>query len=171
MDWVRVRTFTAGLLAGLFLCFGAAAAFFQVVTERGFTARVDVDGVAAQVRSEVEMQVAELLPQVLAALKREVPERVARELTDRLDEASFVMYDVTIRLPRESLAGVQTQIERMVTEEIQQAIDEVDVASTAAEWGARASGCWLRPSAPNSAAGGWSCRFIPSMSGRRYPWS
>src|SRR5690606_14650499 len=137
MNWLQVRAFTAGLLTGLFLCLGAAAAVIQVMTQQGFTAHVDVDGVAAQVRGQVELQVAELLPQVLASLKQEVPGRVARELTGRLGSASFVLYDVTIRLPPESLAGVQAQIEQMVSEEIQQAIDEVDVASTAAEWGAR----------------------------------
>jgi len=137
MDWVRWRMFTAGLLTGLFLCLGAAAGALQVVTQRGFTAHVDVDGVAAQVRSQVEMQVAELLPQVLTSLKREVPGRGARGLTERLEEASLVRLDVSIRLPRESLIGVQEQIERMVTQEIQVAIDEVDVAGAASAWGAR----------------------------------
>ncbi|HEX6988053.1 MAG TPA: hypothetical protein VF282_01155 [Bacillota bacterium] len=137
MDWVRVRSFAAGLLTGLFLCLGIAFGIFHGVTQRGFTARVDVDEVAAQVRSQVEMQVAELLPQVLAALKEEVPGRVAQELAGQLDEATFVMYGVTIRLPRENLSGVRAQIERLVSDEIQQAIDEMDVAGAAAEWGAR----------------------------------
>ena len=135
--WMRARAFTSGLLTGLFLCLGLLAGFGYVLTERGFTAQVDVDEVSSRVRGEIEMQVAEMLPGVIGALKAEVPRRVAEELAGRLADAAFVVYGVKIHLPEDTLAEVRVQVEQIVTEQVHASLDAVDIAGSAAAWGER----------------------------------
>lgn len=135
--WPYLKTFMTGLLTGLFLCTALLSGIIYALTERGFTARVELGTVAASVRTDIELQIAELLPGILSSMKEQVPEQVAVQLAERLADASLVVYGVEIKLPPAALADVRSQVQEIVTAELQRSLDTIDISSAAEYWGER----------------------------------
>ena len=131
------KHFASGLLTGIFLCAGLAGGLVYAFAQRGLTAEIDVEAVAHEVREAIELQVAQMLPEVIAEMKRDVPARVAGDLAQELATASFTVYGVEIRIPEETLAVVRAQVEETVVREISRSLDQIDVAGAAAQWGRR----------------------------------
>lgn len=125
--------FGSGLLVGMGICIALISV--GIYSNGGLTVAVDLGPVTAATRREIEAQVATLLPVVLADIKAQVPQRVASQLAAKLGAASFSIYGVNIKLPAESLSSVRRQIERVVSQELQTSLDNIDIQQSAALWG------------------------------------
>lgn len=129
------QVFSLGFLAGLLLLAAVIGGTFNQVRRQGVPVAVDVGAVSAAARQQIEVQVADLIPDIIEDMKANIPAQVADELTSKLGSASFSLFGVNVRLPADSLQGIRQQIQTVVTHELTASLDSIDIEDSSVYWG------------------------------------
>lgn len=128
--------FVAGLLFGLFL---EASLLFVWVEREGIRVVLETDPLREAIQAQIEDEVAQRLPQILAEVRQQVPEKVAAQVDKELGETSFTLYGVRVELPPSATEGVRRKLKEEITKEFQRELDELDVTAMAQSWAKEAT--------------------------------
>lgn len=126
--------FIKGVLWGIALALAAGAAGAAYVVRHGVVAKVDAAPLTADVQAEIRRQVLAEMPRVIAAVKAQVPAKVAEEVNRQLGDASFVLYGVRVDLPAQATQSLRDHLRDEITQEFQKQLDQIDVDGLATAW-------------------------------------
>lgn len=129
------KSFFFGLATGVFLFLLLSAAALYQVGSRGVTVEVSAAEIGDLVRQQVERQVSEELPRLVASAKAEVPGRVAAEIKDKIQGASIRVGDVTIPLPPQATQPLQDRLQGIVQYTLYTVLDSMDTQALARKLG------------------------------------
>ena len=127
--WGRLGWLLGGWLLGVVTAGSVAALAATGIASRGLVVPVAVGHVTERVQGEVEAAVLDQLPGAVAALKQEVPPRVAAELRRRLSAGDFRLGEVPLTVPPELLG---TPFDAQVEATVRSALDQLGGQEAAA---------------------------------------
>jgi len=130
--------FAAGAVCGILLVMLLAGLVGYSTLENGLTVEVGIGALARAVRAEVEAHAQQELPRITEELRKTMPERVAKRLTDSLKSATIKLYDTEIHLPDSAIAELKTNLRQLVVAEIDKSIEQLDTDRLVQEWGEQA---------------------------------
>lgn len=124
---------TGALVLGAFI----VGALVRLSTS-GVAVSLDVSGLAAQVRLEVEEHVQEELPGVLARLQAEVPAQVAQRVAARFQDDRIDLGGLVVQVPPTVARALERQLTLALTEAIRGLLAGVDTGGVAGRVGQEA---------------------------------
>jgi hypothetical protein len=112
-----------GLLVATVFVVGAAKA----VQKQGIQVRVETAPIAAQVEAEVRAAVRREVPAALAAMKEDLPRRVAEQTAQRLSQTTVNVGGFNVPVPPAAAAQVQAGVEQALRAGLNVALTEADM--------------------------------------------
>lgn len=124
---------TGALLFGTGILVGLLAAWIFVVTallqvqQSGIKVHVETKPIAAQVATEVRAAVSREVPVALAAMKQELPRRVAEETAKRLSTTTVNVAGFNVPVPEAAAAQISAGVEQAVRAGLDVAVTQKDL--------------------------------------------
>jgi hypothetical protein len=112
-----------GFLAAALFVVGAA----KSVQQRGVRVRVELAPIAAQVETEVKAAVQREVPATLAAMKNDLPKRVAEQTAQRLSQTTINIGGFNVPVPPAATAQVQSGVEQALRAGLNMALTDQDI--------------------------------------------
>jgi hypothetical protein len=133
-------TFGLGVLAGVLVTGALGLGVLKSIQQRGVTVRVETAPIAAQVEGEVREAVRREVPATLAALKQDLPARVAAETAQRLSQTTINLGGFSVPVPDAATQQVKAGVEQAVRVGLNVAVTDADMNALADRLAHRASG-------------------------------
>lgn len=130
--------FLLGLLLGFFFSFGGGFLVARNMLHEGLQIKFDAETIALLVRDQVEREAARELPAVIKDLEGQIPARVSKQLSSRLESATISLYGVSINLPSPAIDLLKKEIEALVIAEFRDTLTALDLEGMARKWGLQA---------------------------------
>lgn len=132
--------FVLGLAVGVLLLGVVGWSAARAVQRQGVTVRVDLQPIAAQVQEEVRSAVRREVPATLAAIKQDLPAKVAAETARKLAETTVNIGGFSVPVPDAAAQQVRSGVESAVRAGLNVAVTEADMNALADRLAGKAGG-------------------------------
>lgn len=132
--------FALGLGLGFLMFAVMGFSIGKAVQRQGITIRLDTAPIAAQVEAEVRAAIRQEVPATLAAMKQELPARVADETARRLSQTTVNVGGFNVPVPDAATQQVRSGVESAVRAGLNVAVTDADLNGLADRLSKRAGG-------------------------------
>lgn len=126
-----VVPFVAGLIIGILVALAALAGALTTVRREGIRVHVETAPIAAQVEEELRTAIKREVPATLAALRADLPRRVADQTAQRLRETSLNVAGFNVPIPPAAADQVSAGVEQALRSGLAVALTDADLAALA----------------------------------------
>lgn len=132
--------FALGIATGWLLMAVTAWSIGRSIQKEGVIVHVETAPIAAQVEAEVRAAVRREIPATLAAMKQDLPARVAAETAKKVSEMTVNVGGFNVPVPDVAAQQVRSGVESAVRAGLNVAVTEADMNALADRLSKRASG-------------------------------